>query len=127
VTTPYALEAGRWYILEASGTIGMWGDGNTDRVDAVWCYNPPSGWVNDPATTGFSNCGEGSWEVLRVDGQGLSEFSAAAGGPSPMPYDQTHVYRVYVQGAGGPVGLSVKDCCPSDNSGGFTVRIYAAQ
>jgi hypothetical protein len=46
-----------------------------------------------------------------------------------MPYDQTHVYRVYVQGAGGPVQLSIKDCpgCHHDNSGGITVRISAAQ
>jgi hypothetical protein len=128
VTTPYALEAGRTYILEASGTIGMWGDGNTDRVDAVWCYNPPSGWDGNSGGT-FPRPNEGSWEVLRVDGHGLSEFSAAAGGPSPMPYDQTHVYRVYVQGAGGPVQLSIKDCsgCHHDNSGGITVRISAAQ
>ena len=57
----------------------------TDRVDAVWCYTP------DFCPTAQN------WEQLTVDGQGLSAYSAATGGPSPLPYDPSHVYRVYVQ------------------------------
>jgi hypothetical protein len=116
-STPYALEAGRTYILEASGTISVW-DTNTDRVDAVWCYTP------DFCATGLN------WEQLQVDGQGLSGYSAAAGGPTPLPYDPSHVYRVYVQGQGRPIQLGVADGLRGsggDNYGGFTVRIYAAQ
>jgi hypothetical protein len=58
-----------------------------------------------------------------VDGHGLSEYSAAAGGPSPLPYDPSHVYRVYVQGRGAPVRLFTNDSQHADNSGGYTVRI----
>jgi hypothetical protein len=118
-STPYALEAGRTYILEASGTISLW-DTNTDRVDAVRCYT-----VNFCSTPNPLD-----WEQLSVDGQGLSALSAAAGGPSPLPYDPSHVYRVYIQGQGRPVQLGVADGLRgsgSDNAGGFTVRIYAAQ
>ena len=116
-STPYALEAGRTYILEASGTISLW-DTNTDRVDAVWCYTP------DFCPTAQN------WEQLSVDGQGLSAYSAATGGPSPLPYDPSHVYRVYIQGQGRPIQLVTPDGLRGsggDNSGGFTVRIYAAQ
>jgi hypothetical protein len=115
--TPYALEAGRWYVLEASGTFSAW-DGNIDRIDAVWCYTP------DFCPTAQN------WEQLQVDGQGLSALSAAAGGPSPLPYDPSHVYRVYVQGQGRPIQLGIMDGMRGsggDNNGGFTVRIYAAQ
>jgi hypothetical protein len=117
-TTPYVLEAGSWYVLEASGTISVW-DANTDRVDAVWCYSPD-----------FCGATPQDWEQLQVDGQGLSALSTAAGGPSPLPFDPSHVYRVYVQGKGQPVSLVVQDGARGsggDNSGGFTVRIYAAQ
>jgi hypothetical protein len=116
-STPYALEAGAWYILEASGTFSAW-DANTDRVDAVWCYT-----VDFCATPQH-------WDQLQVDGQGLSAYSAAAGGPTPLPYDPSHVYRVYVQGQGRPIQLVTADGLRGsggDNSGGFTVRIYAAQ
>jgi hypothetical protein len=118
-TTPYALEAGRTYILEASGTISLW-DADTDKVDAVWCY-----WVDR-----CSAANPQDWEQLQVNGQGLSALSAAAGGPSPLPYDPSHVYRVYIQGTGQPISLVVQDGASGsggDNSGGFTVRIYAAQ
>ena len=48
------------------------------------------------------------------------------GGPSPLPYDPGHVYRVYVQGQGRPVRLAVSDSAHGDNSGAFTVRIQPA-
>jgi hypothetical protein len=116
-STPYALEAGRTYILEASGTFSAW-DTNTDRIDAVWCY-----------TVEFCPTAQ-AWDQLQVDGQGLSAYSAANGGPSPLPYDPSHVYRVYVMGQGRPIQLVTADGLRGsggDNSGGFTVRIYAAQ
>jgi hypothetical protein len=115
--TPYSLEAGSWYVLEASGTFSAW-DTNIDRIDAVWCY-----------TVDFCPTAQ-NWEQLQVDGQGLSAYSAAAGGPSPLPYDPSHVYRVYIQGQGRPLQLGTTDGMRGsggDNSGGFTVRIYAAQ
>ena len=108
------LEAGRWYILEASGTISVW-DSNADKIDAVWCY-----WVDRCGAAGEH------WAQLRVDGMGLSDLSAAAGGPSPLPYDSSHVYRVYVQGQGRPLQLVVADAAAGsagDNGGAFVVRL----
>ncbi len=117
VLTP-VLESGRWYVLEVSGTISVW-DQNTDRVDAVWCYS-------------VEMCGANGahWDALRVDGRGLSDYSAAAGGPTPIPYDSSHVYRVYYQGQGRPAQLVVGDAASgsgADNAGAFLVRIYTAQ
>jgi hypothetical protein len=98
-----------------SGTISVW-DADTDKVDAVWCYTP-------------AYCGSGiHWDILRINGQGLSTYSAAAGGPNPLPYDPSHVYRVYVQGQGQPLQIVVADAASGsggDNSGSFTVRIAA--
>jgi hypothetical protein len=117
VTTPAALEAGRRYVLEASGSYSAWG-GETDRIDAVWCY-----WAERCGAAGLD------WEQLLVDGQGLSALSAAMGGPSPLPYDPSHVYRVTIQGQGRPITLVVADAASgsgADNSGGFNVRIAPA-
>jgi hypothetical protein len=117
VTTPSALEAGRRYVLEASGSYSAWG-GDTEKIDAVWCY-----WAERCGAAGLN------WEQLLVDGQGLSALSAAAGGPAPLPYDPSHVYRVTIQGQGRPITLVVADAASgsgADNSGGFNVRITPA-
>lgn len=102
------LEAGRWYIVEASGVVTDWSHVK-DGVDAVWCY---AEW----------RCGKGeAWNQLRIDDKGLSDH---AGGT--LPYNPDHVYRVRIQGQGKPLVAHSSDAQSSwgDNAGAFTVRIY---
>jgi len=46
----------------------------------------------------------------------------------PLPYDASHVCRVYIQGQGRPLRLVVADAAAgsaSDNAGEFVVLLYA--
>ena len=105
------LEAGREYIVEASGTFDDWG--NTPHgVDAVWCF---AEW----------RCGKKGevWDQLRINDKGMTELAGQS-----IPYNPNHVYQVRIKGQGKPAELYMSDAQGSwtDNLGGTTVRIYAA-
>jgi len=109
VTSTTILESGKWYIIEASGTISDWGD-QTEGVDAVWCY---AEW----------RCGPDGevWDQLRIDDKGMTEIAGKT-----IPYNSSHIYRVKYQGQGKPVVFYCSDAQWSSdgNSGSFSVKIY---
>ena len=105
------LQAGRQYVVEASGTWSYWSDKIPDvneggGVDPVWCY---AKWrCPTPA----------AWQTLRIDGKGMAELAG-----QPLPYNPQHGYRIVVTGEGRPVKLEIGQA-HGGMAGGANVRIY---
>lgn len=101
--TSQPLQAGRRYIIEVSGTFGVWSK-LAEGVDAVYHYRD-----GKPA----------KWNQLRIDDKGLVDMAGE------IPYNPQHVYRINYTGQGKPLSFRVLDAysSPSDNGGAITVRI----
>lgn len=115
------MEASHSYRLVVTGTISDWcpptattrdqcSNGSPlavgQGVDALYCY---ADW----------RCpSKEIWRQLRVNGQGLDEFSDQAG---DMPFAPSHEYTVTVTEKSGPLTLTTLDGSRVDNSGSFTV------
>lgn len=113
--TSEALEDGRPYVIEASGTFDDWGN-DPHGIDAVWCF---AEWRVGPSPA--------AWQQLRiVDGDAEKGMIDLAGGA--LPYDPRHVYRVTITGRGRPLVFFLTDAVGSaaDNKGAVTVRIFRA-
>ena len=108
VASTSVLEAGRWYVLEASGVVSDWGHVK-DGVDPVWCY---AEW----------RCGKQgeAWQQLRIDGKGMNDIAGKV-----ISYSPQHTYQVRYQGRGKTLEVYASDAQESwqDNSGAFTLKI----
>lgn len=111
VMSSTVFEAGKEYIIEASGTFDDWGK-TPHGIDAVWCF---AEW----------RCGKDgeSWNQLRINEKGMPDIEG-----KPIPYNPNHVYQIRFKGQGKPVEFYMSDAQGSwsDNLGATTVKIYAA-
>lgn len=115
--TSLILTDGRTYLVEASGTYRFANWGEYGIADAEWALRndsyalpvAPHGWTKGedsyPSILGLD---------LLIDQQNIEWGS----------YNDDHLYKTVMVGAGEALDFSIKDSAYGDNSGALTVEIY---
>ncbi|MCP4591425.1 MAG: PEP-CTERM sorting domain-containing protein [bacterium] len=124
--TSQALEVGRVYLLEVSGTYVL-DSTNGRQADADWSeYWKHLGdmtWYENPADTDPTVTDPDRFD-LTIDGAVVDWMGTTNGVDfAPHTYSPSHIYRCRIVGAGVPIEFQIADPNAGDNSGSLLVSI----
>lgn len=109
VYTTHNLEAGKYYVIQASGIFSYWDD-STGGADAYFDYRDQGVELRP----------------LQIDDQSMYDIARKKG--DPIEYSPNHFYETSIDGQGRPLKFWILDTGPySDNHGSLEVKVYGRQ